>query len=307
MSTQSGSTCVALRQGAVDVLTLPTVRFCRQSGLRKFCSSRGVLCLLLLAVSSTPAVATPSATHASLSRCVFHQHGKSFKGICGPSAEVSAAFNGQIPLMTLAHATAITGGVWSHIRHPVSVWTGDMTDRGYPNAALALEIYAGKWGILRTEYGWFPVTHFASSPSTMTFDINASREIAPNLTDRQIVRRAMSILSTPAAWNRAENRNCPANATTWSIYCAMKKATIEVTGGFDHRRPALEIVREIIDERTAGRHYHHRLMDYNNDPTTRLSDVQSLFKEALGRMQNSTWLRKHGFVWPTGKGTFQPG
>jgi hypothetical protein len=32
------------------------------------------------------------------------------------------------------------------------------------------------------------------------------------------------------------------------------------------------------------RNYHHRLMDYNNDPTTHLSDIQSLFNEALKRM-----------------------
>lgn len=41
---------------------------------------------------------------------------------------------------------------------------------------------------------------------------------------------------------------------------------------------------EIVDERTTGRPYHHRLMDYNNDPSTRLQDVQSLFAEALRRI-----------------------
>jgi hypothetical protein len=65
----------------------------------------------------------------------------------------------------------------------------------------------------------------------------------------------------------------------------MEKAAIDVTGGFNHRRPALESVRVIVEERTATRNYHHRLMDYNNDPTTRLDDVQSLFKEALIRME----------------------
>jgi hypothetical protein len=45
------------------------------------------------------------------------------------------------------------------------------------------------------------------------------------------------------------------------------------------------VVREIVEERTATRNYHHHLMDYNNDPTTRLSDVQILFKEALSRME----------------------
>jgi len=69
-------------------------------------------------------------------------------------------------------------------------------------------------------------------------------------------------------WNRADNRRCRTDAKTWSIYCAIEKATIEVTGGFHHRRPALEVVRVIIDERSAGRPYHHWLMELvpNNRP-----------------------------------------
>jgi hypothetical protein len=76
----------------------------------------------------------------------------------------------------------------------------------------------------------------------------------------------------------------------------MEKATIDVTGGFGHRRPALEVVRSIVDERTASRNYNHRLMDYNNDPRTQLDDVKSLFGEALLRMNDPKWLSANGFV-----------
>jgi hypothetical protein len=129
------------------------------------------------------------------------------------------------------------------------------------------------------------VTHLLSSSENLGFDLNASHEVAPNELDREIVRRAAAILSTDAVWNRADNRKCAANATSWSIYCAMEKATIEVTGGFHHRRPALEAVRKIVEKRTEGRNYHHRLMDYNNDRSTTLADVQSLFKEALAQTE----------------------
>ncbi len=43
--------------------------------------------------------------------------------------------------------------------------------------------------------------------------------------------------------------------------------------------------REIVDERTKARDYNHRRMDYNNDPTTTLADVHSLFAEALARIK----------------------
>jgi hypothetical protein len=152
---------------------------------------------------------------------------------------------------------------------------------------LELEIYAGGWGVLRTPFGWFPVTHFAADATALRFDLDPSREVPANAVDAAIIRRAAAILSSDAVWNRADNRQCAAAATTWSIYCAMEKATIEVTGGFHHRRPALEAVREIVEKRSEGRGYHHRLMDYNNDPTTHLSDVQSLFREALQKIPPS--------------------
>jgi len=232
--------------------------------------------LVLLMFCIVAASVACAATAPPLSHCVFHGVDDHLAGSCG-------ALFGQTPAMTLSPAAAVTTGFWRDDIHPAAVWAGDMTDLGHPSACLELEIYAGNTGVLRTEYGWFAVTQFASSPA-LSFDLDASHEVKANALDQKIVQKAAAILSTDAAWNRADNRKCPASATTWSIYCALEKATFDVTGGSHHRRPASEVVREIVDERSATRTYHHRLMDYNNDPTTRLSDVQSLFNEALIRM-----------------------
>jgi hypothetical protein len=40
-----------------------------------------------------------------------------------------------------------------------------------------------------------------------------------------------------------------------------------------------------VDERAKNRNYSHRMMDYNNDPTTTLADVRRLFAEALARIR----------------------
>jgi hypothetical protein len=197
--------------------------------------------------------------------------------------------------MRLHRAAAVSSGAWRDDVQPVAIWAGNMTGEGSPSFPLELETFADASGVLRTEYGWFPVTHFVSSPN-LSFDLDVAREVAPNAMDEKIVRRAMDILSTPAVWNRADNRRCPAKATTWSIYCAMQKASIDVTGGFNHRRPALEVVREAVDARIAGRNYHHRMMDYNNDSTTQFSDVQSLLTESLEHMRDSNWLNSHGIA-----------
>ena len=150
---------------------------------------------------------------------------------------------------------------------------------------VEIEIYAGGTGIIRTYNGWFPVTAYTARGSALHFQMDTLHEVPPGPLDREILERAAAILSSDSVWNRADNRECPASATTWSIYCAVERAEVDVTGGFHHRRPAGELVREIVDERAKGRSYHHRMMDYNNDPTTTLADVRSVFAEAVARIK----------------------
>lgn len=96
--------------------------------------------------------------------------------------------------------------------------------------------------------------------------------------DIRIVHRARKILNSPAKWNRADNRECPAAQTTYSLYCALEKATEEISKKFEHRGAAMQQARFVIDDDLArGNHYHHRLMDYNNDPKTTFADVQKFF------------------------------
>jgi hypothetical protein len=159
------------------------------------------------------------------------------------------------------------------------------SDASQPHDPIEIEIYSGGTGIIRTQYGWFPITSFASTDSGLQFRMDSANEVPGSELDREIVQRAAAILTSDAVWNRADNRKCDPAATTWSIYCACEKATIEVTGGFHHRRPAMELVRVIVEERSKGKDYNHRLMGYNNDPSTHLEDVRSIFAEAIARIK----------------------
>lgn len=95
--------------------------------------------------------------------------------------------------------------------------------------------------------------------------------------DLQIVKRAREILDSPAKWNRADNRQCPAGMKTFSLYCAFEIATVEIGGKAEHRGAALQEARFVIDEITVNRNYEHRLMNYNNDPRTTFADIQQVF------------------------------
>ena len=45
--------------------------------------------------------------------------------------------------------------------------------------------------------------------------------------DLQILQRAKEILSDESKWNSDDDRVCNDDDTKWSLFCALKKATIE--------------------------------------------------------------------------------
>src|ERR1700733_4214522 len=96
--------------------------------------------------------------------------------------------------------------------------------------------------------------------------------------DIEIVKRAQEILNSPAVWNRNDNRVCPKSAKTFSLYCALKKATDEVTGNFEHRGAAMQEARFVIEDVAPRRKYEHRLMGYNTDKRTTFADIQRVFQ-----------------------------
>lgn len=124
-----------------------------------------------------------------------------------------------------------------------------------------------------------PLAVKAQAVATQTTVVDDSN-VRPPITkaDLQIVKRAREILDSSSKWNRADNRKCPAGAKTFSLYCALQMATNEIGGKSDHRGAALQEARFVIDEISADRNYNHRLMDYNNDPTTTFADIQEVFR-----------------------------
>ncbi len=121
---------------------------------------------------------------------------------------------------------------------------------------------------------------------------DANPPVGPD--DVRIVHRAGEILNSPAKWNRQDNRQCPANEKTYSLYCALEKATREISNNFEHRGAAMQQARFVIDEDLAkGNHYHHRLMDYNNDPQTTFADVQRFFSLLEQGIQKQIDAKRH--------------
>jgi hypothetical protein len=115
-------------------------------------------------------------------------------------------------------------------------------------------------------------------------DSNAHPPVTP--ADLKIVQRAREILNSPAVWNRHDNRICPPKAKTFSLYCALEKATVEVSAQFAHRGAAMQEARFAIEDIAPKRNYDHRLMGYNNDRTTTFADIQKVFAALEARIRH---------------------
>lgn len=102
--------------------------------------------------------------------------------------------------------------------------------------------------------------------------------------DLAILDGALGILASEQVWDRADDRICNAGDTTFSLFCALQRASITVLGVYEHRRTPLQEVRFAVEEASVGRQYDHRLRDYNNDPATTLADVRHVLQVARERV-----------------------
>lgn len=100
--------------------------------------------------------------------------------------------------------------------------------------------------------------------------------------DLEIIRRADSILSDKSKWNKGDDRQCEDDITNekYSLFCALYKASIDITGEYIHRRPAIQIVRFTLEKYENGRVKNHRLMDWNNHLDTTFEEVKMVLTES---------------------------
>lgn len=113
-----------------------------------------VLCACAAWVATTFAATTPN--NRPLSSCTFAGTGTT-AGSCG-------SLFGQTPKMTLRRAGLVVGGIWRSGASPTVVWYGDMTDEGYPNAPIQLQIYSGRFRHIANDLWMVPRDKLSNYP-----------------------------------------------------------------------------------------------------------------------------------------------
>lgn len=112
-----------------------------------------------------------------------------------------------------------------------------------------------------------------------------NRPLPQTAHDAAIIERTIELLGDEAAWSRDDDRSCAPDEAALSLYCALRQASIEITGGFEHRAAALQEVRYAIENQKPDADYAHRLMDYNNDPSVGFDDLHRLLRRARDRLE----------------------
>lgn len=114
-----------------------------------------------------------------------------------------------------------------------------------------------------------------------------NRDLVFDSTDLQIIERADQILADSAAWHKTDDRACEDDIArdTYSLFCALYKASVDITGAYAHRRPAMQIVRFTLEKYENGRVQNHRLMDWNNHPDTSFEEVKRVLAESMSEVR----------------------
>lgn len=105
--------------------------------------------------------------------------------------------------------------------------------------------------------------------------------------DLQILELTELLLENPAHWHKNDDRVCEDDErdNRWSLFCALRYASIKKTGEYNHHNTAIQTVRFVIDDRVRNHGYAHTLMDHNNAPTTEHSDILSCIENAKQRIR----------------------
>ncbi|MGL4636925.1 MAG: DUF6197 family protein [Beijerinckiaceae bacterium] len=239
--------------------------------------------ILSLALFASPATAEPNTIICSLKKS-----GADYAGTCAiPCAVNALAINIDGPRKDFScSAPNRSVNVTLRQQDRFDDWLGTMQGKEPedPTRFGVIKPKDGKAGVAKTPFGWFAITEAKTEADDLKLTIIAKRQLSPTEDDIRIIRRALALLPSKDIWNKEDNRQCPAGQTKLSLFCAMMQATTEVSGGVHYRQPAMQAVREVLNEVGVGRFKLHRLMDWNNHPDTTLEEVHNLLKTAEGRL-----------------------
>jgi|GEM_PF-1138026 len=140
---------------------------------------------------------------------------------------------------------------------------------------------------MKTSLGYFLWEKFEIKNDTLSFVINWWYCSPATQKDLQILQMAKSLLLDSTDWNSNDDRKCEDDieCNKWSLFCALRNSSIQVTGEYNHHNTAMQTVRNIIFELNPEIEFEHALMDCNNSENTNFSDIIRILDIAVNKIK----------------------
>lgn len=138
----------------------------------------------------------------------------------------------------------------------------------------------------RTAYGTYEGS-CGERPLTLARNGNPGGfELVAGDQDLEILAKARQMLSGPSVWNRHDDRVCDDSRAkeSWSLFCALYQASVDVTGADLPLRPVMQEVRAAAVE-VAHRSFQRSLQDFNNAESTTYADIVKVFDVSERRLR----------------------
>ena len=120
--------------------------------------------------------------------------------------------------------------------------------------------------LIKTRLGSFTMDQLVINSNSISFSINLQPTPPVSDTDLQIIGKVKKLLKSEKEWHKNDDRDCSDDIDNgrYSLFCALKTASIEVEGEYNHRNAIMQKVRIHINNRYPDKVFAHRLRDYNN-------------------------------------------
>jgi hypothetical protein len=140
---------------------------------------------------------------------------------------------------------------------------------------------------MKTTLGYFLWEMVDIGDSVVFFAINWWYRPPATDIDVEILTLAESLLSGSAHWHQHDDRKCEEDEenNVWSLFCALKYASIEKMKEYNHHNTAMQTVRFVIDSLIPNHGSAHTLKDYNNLSTTTHNDIMNVLDIAKKRIR----------------------
>jgi hypothetical protein len=129
---------------------------------------------------------------------------------------------------------------------------------------------------------WFTFDNLVVGKDFIRFTVDGDPDVPFARSDLEIIRKVRALLADEQAWHQHDDRDCEDDIQnqTYSLFCALRIASIEIDGYYNHRNAVMQKIRHLINERHPGRRWAHRLRDFNNIPETTHDTIMEMLDDA---------------------------